>query len=106
MQSPDPIPINYGNAGCPAMVRHVVGQYTSCGGPPTHAGYVRVKGKGRIRVFPCTEHACQVDGAAPMTNEDRAELEGRREQNRRALAGLPYERVRPADGWTSDHAGL
>ncbi len=30
VQPQDPVPINYGNAGCPAMVRHVVGQFTSC----------------------------------------------------------------------------
>jgi hypothetical protein len=77
------------------MIRCGVGQYTSCSAPPTHSGYVRAKGKGLIRVFPCDQHAGQVDAAAPMTDEDRAELDGRIAQFQRALAGLPYERVGP-----------
>ena len=40
----DPVPINYGNPGCPAMVRRGAGQWTSCGGEPVVVGYVGGRG--------------------------------------------------------------
>jgi hypothetical protein len=36
-----------------------------------------------------------LDGPRPITEGDRAELDRRREQWRRAKAGLPFERVQP-----------
>jgi hypothetical protein len=92
----DPIPINFGNAGCPAMVRRGAGQWGSCPGEPTHAGFVDhaagYRPGVRFRVFPCDRHTGQVDDPAPMTDDDRAELEHRREQVRLAMAGKPYDR--------------
>jgi hypothetical protein len=75
------------------MARRHVDQFTYCTAPPTHAGYV---GRRRITEFPGDAHASEVEDAAPMTNEDRAELDGRIIQCDRAIAGLPYERVGPA----------
>jgi hypothetical protein len=97
----DPTPVCFGNAGCPAMARYGRGQWTSCGAEPELAGYltvtehVPVAQRGIYRLFVCLAHAYLVDGAAPMTEADRAELEHRREQERLALAGKRYERVRP-----------
>ena len=50
--SNDPVPINFGNPGCPAMVRYGSGNGTSCRREPTPAGYVAHRRK-RHRVFPC-----------------------------------------------------
>jgi hypothetical protein len=55
----------------------------------------RSVGRPRVSVFPCDAHADQVEDAAPMTDEDRAELDGRIIQADRAAAGLPFERVGP-----------
>ena len=33
----DPTPVNFGNAGCPAMVRYGHGQWASCGPNPNWA---------------------------------------------------------------------
>jgi hypothetical protein len=51
--------------------------------------------RGRYRLFVCLAHARLVDGASPMTDQDRAELAHRRAQERLGLAGRPYERVQP-----------
>ena len=97
----DPTPICYGNAGCPAMVRYGHGQWNSCGGEPVLAGHltitehVPVARRGTYRLFVCLAHARLVDGATRMTDQDRAELTHRREQERLGLAGRPYERVQP-----------
>jgi hypothetical protein len=42
----------------------------------------------RVGVFTCPDHATHVEGAQPMSDEERAELDGRRVQTLRARAGL------------------
>jgi hypothetical protein len=97
----DPTPTNFGSAGCPAMVRWGHGQWQACGGRPEFAGHltvsehVPVDRRGTYRLFTCSVHTRLVKDPEPMTAADRAELERRREQERLALAGKPYERVRP-----------
>jgi hypothetical protein len=55
----DPTPVNFGNAGCVAMVRCNRGQWGSCGGEPELAGYltitarVAVDKRGTYRLFVC-----------------------------------------------------
>lgn len=91
------LPIRYGAPGCPVVLAAgTAGQPTACRGKPTHAALV---GRPPIRVFPCTEHADlpQLRDAHPMTDEDRAELDGRRVQHDRALQGLRFDRVGPVD---------
>ena len=90
----DPVPINYGVPGCPAMVREVVGQWDHCAGTPAFAGTVG-KGRRRYLVFACAAHVGHVDRPWPMTDDDRAELAQRREQWARAKAGQSFERVQP-----------
>lgn len=89
-----PAPINFGHPGCPAMVRRGEGQWASCTADPTHAALV---GRPAVRVFVCPTHLGlpQLRDVTPMSDEDRAELDGRVVQHERALAGLRYERVRP-----------
>jgi hypothetical protein len=97
----DPSPINYGNAGCVAMVRYGHGQWTSCGAEPELAGHLTVSEhvpvgrRGTYRLFVCPDHTRLLNDPQPMSAGDRAELEHRREQERLALAGKRYERVRP-----------
>jgi hypothetical protein len=55
----------------------------------------------RVRVFTCPDHATHVEGAQPMSDEDRAELDGRRVQTLRALAGLKYMRVGPVEDYNA-----
>jgi hypothetical protein len=76
----DPVPINYGNTGCPATVRRGAGQWTSCGSQPVVAGNVNGRGRERHRVFPCARHSELVQDVQPLTDEDRAEVERRREE--------------------------
>jgi hypothetical protein len=98
----DPTPINCGNAGCPAMIRYATGHWRSCYAEPEPAGHLTITGhvpvarRGTYRLFVCPAHARLVDGAQPMTDQDRAELGHRREQERLGLAGRPYERVPPS----------
>jgi hypothetical protein len=97
----DPTPTNFGNAGCPGMVRYGHGQWTSCGAEPEVAGfpdrseYVPVARRGTYLLFTCRAHIRLVTDPRPMTEADRTELEHRREQDRLGLAGRPYERVQP-----------
>jgi hypothetical protein len=104
MQLDDPTPINFGNAGCPAMVRCNRGQWGSCGSEPELAGYLTVTAhvpvdmRGTYRIFVCLDHTRLVDDSEPMSAEDRADLEHRREQERLALAGRRYDRARPLPG--------
>jgi hypothetical protein len=74
----DPTPLCFGNAGCPAMVRRGAGQWTSCGADPVAAGYVGC-GQDRHRVFPCAAHRQCVDDLQPLTEDDRAEVQRRRD---------------------------
>ena len=67
------------------------GQPRNCPNKPSYAGYTSPP---RYKVFLCGEHADEVANPVLMNAEDHAELEGRREQQRR-LAGLPFERVQP-----------
>jgi hypothetical protein len=90
-----------GNAGCPAMVRYGTGQWCSRYAEPELAGHltitdhVPVARRGTCGCS-CLAHARFVDGAQPMTDEDRAELMHRREQERLGLAGRRYERGQPS----------
>jgi hypothetical protein len=83
------------------MVRYGHGQWTSCGGEPELAGFLTVTAhvpvdmRGTYRLFVCLDHTRLVDDPKPMSAEDRSELEHRREQERLALSGKRYERVRP-----------
>jgi hypothetical protein len=90
----DPVPINYGAPGCPAMVRRGTGQWAQCAGVPEWAGTVG-QGRQRYLVFACAAHVEHLDDPRPILDEDRVELERRREQWRRAKRGEPFERVRP-----------
>jgi hypothetical protein len=62
MEVDDPTPINFGNAGCPAMVRYGHGQWTSCGAEPVVAGYrivseyAPVDRRGTYLLFICRGH--------------------------------------------------
>ncbi len=76
------------------MVRRGAGQWAHCAGVPECAGTVG-RGRRRYLVFPCNAHREVLDGPRPITEGDRAELDRRREQWRRAKAGLPFERVQP-----------
>ena len=95
------MPVCFGNAGCPAIVRYGRGQWTSCGAEPELAGYrtitkhVPAARRGTYLLFTCRAHTDLVTDPRPMTADDRDELKHRREQERRALAGGPYERVQP-----------
>ena len=68
------------------MVRYGTGQRRSryaepeLAGHPTITDHVPVARRGTCRLFVCLAHARLVDGAQPMTDQDRAELEHRREQ--------------------------
>jgi hypothetical protein len=53
-------------------------------------------------VFTCPDHAAHVEGAQPMSDEDRAELDGRRVQTLRALAGLKYMRAGPVEDYDGE----
>jgi hypothetical protein len=90
----DPTPINVGVPGCPAMVRRHVGQWGHCPGVPDFAGTVSER-RRRYRVFACAVHVEHIDRPQRMTDDDRAELEHRREQWARAKRGEPFERVQP-----------
>ena len=46
-------------------------------------------------MFLCGNHCGEVDSAWLITEDDRSELEYRREQERLALAGKPYRRLGP-----------
>jgi hypothetical protein len=94
--------MNYGNTGCVAMVRYVPRPVDQLRGRtrarwlshrhsarrPRQAGYLPA-----VRLPPA--HTRLVNEPQPMSAEDRAELEHRREQERLALDGKRYERVRP-----------
>lgn len=87
--------MNVGSAGCPVMVyRGVQGQPRGCDGEPTHTAVVRWRQRRRwVRVFLCDRHAREVADAEPMTDAHRGQLAERREEVRRALAGLRYRPV-------------
>jgi hypothetical protein len=97
----DPTPVCFSNPGCRAMVRYGHGQWTSCRAEPELAGYltisehVPVDRRGTYLLFTCRTHARLVTEPRPMTEADRAELKHRREQERLALAGKPYQEVQP-----------
>ena len=101
MDLDDPTPVCFSNPGCPAMVRYGHGQWTSCRAEPELAGFltvsehVPVDRRGTYLLFTCRAHIGLVTDPRPMTDEDRAELEHRREQERLGLAGRPYDRVQP-----------
>jgi hypothetical protein len=90
----DPVPMNYGVPGCPAMIRAGAGQWAHCPRTPAFAGTVGEDPR-RYRVFPCELHVGHVDDPQPITDKDRAALERRREQWARAKRGLPFEGVQP-----------
>jgi hypothetical protein len=85
----DPTPVCVSNTGCPAMVRRGAGQWADCGAPPAHAGWVdRVAGRPRgerVRVFPCEQHAHLVQELRPISDDDRAEVQRRRDAYAAAL---------------------
>ncbi len=89
-----PTPMNVGVPGCQAMMRAGARQWAHCPRTPEVTGTVG-RGARRYRVFACELHVGHVDHPRPMTDADRAELEHRREQWRRAKRGLPFERVQP-----------
>ena len=95
----DPVPLTPA-AGCGAAVRTGMGgSWRSCGGVPEFAGeYLFQHERERFLIFTCAEHCSQVPGSHPITGDERAELEHRREQVRLALAGKPYRRVQPLSG--------
>lgn len=84
--------MNVGTPGCPVIVfTGVAGRPRDCGGTSTHTAVIRYRARrGWVRIFPCSVHAADVPGAEPMTDRHRELLAERREQVRRALAGLPY----------------
>lgn len=91
----DALPINYGAPGCPAMPSTGMhGKPAACGQSPEFFGLV---GRPAIRVFLCRRHRDlpQLRDVRPMTDVDRAELDGRIVQWDRAMAGLSYDRVGP-----------
>lgn len=48
--------------------------------------------------FTCDAHRWHLDDPRALTDDDRAELEHRREQEWRGRSGLTYERIRPVHG--------
>ena len=92
----DPVPLTPA-AGCGAAVRTGMGgSWRFCGGRPEFAGeFLFQHERERFLLFTCSEHRGEVPGSHPITVVERAELEHRREQERLALAGKPYERTRP-----------
>lgn len=86
----DPTPICVSQPGCAAMVRRPHGQWTACPGEPTHTAVVRRReDRALVRIFLCPRHAGP-EPAAPITDGDRAELDGRIVQWDRAVAGKPW----------------
>jgi hypothetical protein len=61
----------------------------------TVTAHVAIDKRGTYRLFVCPAHTRLVNDPQPMSAEDQAELEHRREQERLALDGKRYERVRP-----------
>jgi hypothetical protein len=74
----DSTPVNFGNAGCPAMVRENRGQWGSCGSEPELAGHLTVTAhvpaekRGIYRLFVCPAHARLVNDPQPMSAADRS----------------------------------
>ena len=83
------------------MVRWSHSQWKPCDGRPEFAGYltvsehVPVNRRGTYRLVTCSAHTRLVNDPQPMSVDDWVELEHRRQQGRLALAGKPFERVRP-----------
>lgn len=85
--------MNVGRAGCPVTSdTGPHGQGEPCEGTPTHTAVIRWRQQRCwVRIFPCSRHAADIADAVPMTDEHRAMLAERREEVRRALAGLSWE---------------
>ena len=95
MSDDDPVPLRPAAGRAAAVHRHS-GQWASCPGVPTHAAVWLVPhSRKRWKVFLCGNHCGEVDSAWLITEDDRSELEYRREQERLALAGKPYRRLGP-----------
>ena len=68
-----------------AGVRWLPDRLRACPGQPTR----------HLRLVTCSAHTRLVNDPQPMSVDDWVELEHRRQQGRLALAGKPFERVRP-----------
>lgn len=79
----DPVPMSASRAGCAAHVRRVVGQWIGCPGAPTHAGTYTYRYPRRSvePAFACDEHAHLLASSHLMTDDDRVELERRRDRD-------------------------
>lgn len=84
----DPTPVRVAGA-CAAAVRSGMGgSWAGCGGEPVLAAeWVEPHTRHRWLVFACADHRDLFDGARPLTDADRRELESRREAEARALRG-------------------
>jgi hypothetical protein len=87
--------MNVGTPGCPVHTSSGAhGQPRACTGEPTHTAVIRWRERRCwVRIYPCVVHAAAIPDAEPMTDRHRAMLAERREQERRALAGLRYART-------------
>ena len=93
---PDPVPWCLGQAGCGAYVHNgFSGAFRQCSGEVVAAGLVRTRRREVWLAFSCELHRDQLEDPRPLTDEELAELEWRREQSRLALAGRRYQKVRP-----------
>ena len=89
-----PIPFRPSAAGCGASARRLTGAFRSCSSEVVAAG-TRKDRRTLWLAFACADHRECVIDPHPLTDDERAELDHRREQERRALAGMRFERPQP-----------
>lgn len=81
--------------GCFRMVSGAGGGPTHCPAPVRWAGTFEF-GNGEVwRAMACDGHHHGLTDPHPLTDDDRAYLEGLQHQHARALAGKPYARPLP-----------
>lgn len=89
-----------GRCGAAADDHDGLSGFSPCHRPVVYAGTVTYPYPvpRTWRAFTCEAHRDYLDEPHPLTGADRAELDDRREQERRARAGLTYRRSQPLRG--------